>query len=246
MRMRRMMTGRRMGLEIEDQITIRRPVEQVYSFLRDLENLPRVMRHLESVTSLGDGRHHWVATTSGRRPITLEWDTAILNERPNELITWRSFSGSDVDNAGNVRFHELPSGQGTEVQVSLHYLPVGGMMGMAWGRLFGAALKQEVHEDLQRFKLALERGEPIAIQWRAGREPRAVRTTPSQAEGDRTTIEEDLCEKGLATEQECWDAARRERAERQPIPVELPSQAEGDRATIEDDLRRRGLGRRRR
>jgi len=247
MRMRRMMTGRRMGLEVEETVTIRRPVDQVYDFWRDLENWPRVMRHLESVTSLGNGRHHWVATTPGRTPITLEWDTAILNERPNELITWRSFSGSDIDHAGNVRFRELPGGRVTEVKLNLHYVPVGGMMGMAWGRLFGAAMKQEIHEDLQRFKQATEKGEPLAMGRRSAGERLAMRMmTPSQAEGDRQTIDEDLCEKGLSPQDVCWDVASRERAEREPTPVELPSQAEGDRDTVEDNLRRRGFTRIRR
>lgn len=247
MRMRRMVTGRRMGLDIEERITIRKPVEQVYGFWRDLENLPRIMRHLESVTSLGDGRHHWVATTPGRIPLTLEWDTAILNERPNELITWRSFSGSDVDNAGNVRFRELPDGQGTEVQLNLHYLPVGGMMGMAWARLFGAVMRQEIREDLRRFKRALESGELLAMERRATSRQYSMRMmTPSQAEGDRQTIDEDLCEKGLSPQDVCWDVAAKAQVERERPSVELPSQAEGERNTVEEDLRRRGFRRIRR
>jgi uncharacterized membrane protein len=39
-------------------ITVNRPVEEVYGFWRDFQNLPRFMRHLESVTVTGDRRSH--------------------------------------------------------------------------------------------------------------------------------------------------------------------------------------------
>ena len=49
------------GIEIERSVTVNKPRDEVYAFWRDLSNLPRFMRHLESVTELGDGRSHWVA-----------------------------------------------------------------------------------------------------------------------------------------------------------------------------------------
>jgi hypothetical protein len=47
---------------------------------------------------------------------------------------------------------------------------------------------------------------------------------PSQAEGDRATVEHDLGEKP------------RDNQRREPQPSGKPSQAEGDRATVEHDL----------
>jgi len=46
-------------------VNINKPVDEVYAFWRDFENLPRFMRHLESVTCGGARRSHWVAR--GRR-----------------------------------------------------------------------------------------------------------------------------------------------------------------------------------
>ena len=49
------------GIKVEKSITVNRPAEEVYRFWRNLENLPRFMDHLESVTVLDENRSHWVA-----------------------------------------------------------------------------------------------------------------------------------------------------------------------------------------
>src|SRR3954471_731434 len=76
------------GSKLEESVTINRPVEVVYSFWRRLENLPRFMVHLESVTEGDEGVSHWVMKTSKGKQ--LEWDARIIEERPNEMISWQS------------------------------------------------------------------------------------------------------------------------------------------------------------
>ena len=71
-------------------------------FWHNFENLPRFMRHLESVTVIGERRSHWKAKAPAGK--TVEWDAETTEDRPNELIAWRSTAGADVDNAGTVRF----------------------------------------------------------------------------------------------------------------------------------------------
>ena len=46
------------------------------NFWRNFQNLPRFMRHLESVEDLGDGRSHWVA--KGPAGMAVEWDATIV------------------------------------------------------------------------------------------------------------------------------------------------------------------------
>ena len=86
------------GARVDKAITIQKPVSEVYSFWCRFENLPRFMRHLESVTVQDDLHSHWVAKTSGGKK--LEWDAEIIEERQNQMISWRSLPGADVDNAG--------------------------------------------------------------------------------------------------------------------------------------------------
>jgi len=142
------------GVRVEETITVRRPREELFRYWRDLSNLPRVMSHLKSVETRGDRHSHWVA--SGPLGINVEWDAEIITERENELIGWRSVGDSDVDTAGSVHFTQAPGGEGTEVRVLLKYDPPAGKVGDAINRLLGESPAQQIREDLQRYKQALE------------------------------------------------------------------------------------------
>ena len=75
-------------------ITINRPAFEVYAFWHDFKNLPRFMRHLESVDTAGGKLSHWVAR--GPAGSHVEWDAEVVDDRPNELIAWRSLPGAQV------------------------------------------------------------------------------------------------------------------------------------------------------
>lgn len=145
------------GIKVDESVTINRPVADVFHFWRRFENLPRIMNHLESVISSGGNRFHWVAR--GPLGTRVEWDAEIFNERPNELIAWRSLKGSDVDTAGSVHFVSLPNGRGTEVRVVFKYDPIAGKAGAWAAQLFGREPSQQVREDLRRFKALMETSE---------------------------------------------------------------------------------------
>ena len=145
------------GVTLEATVTVNKPAADVYRFWRRLENHPRFVAHLESVVSTGNKRSHWVAKAPMQMPI--EWDAEIIEERENALLSWRSLPGADVDNAGTVRFRELPNSRGTEVRLRLDYSPPGGMAGVTLARLFKALTERQLKEDLRRFKQIIEAGE---------------------------------------------------------------------------------------
>jgi uncharacterized membrane protein len=89
----------------------------------------------------------------------VEWDAEIVEDRPNELIAWRSLPGAQVPNAGSVRFISAPSGRGTEVHVELRYDPPAGKLGKAVAMLLGEEPSQQIAGDLRRFKQVTETGE---------------------------------------------------------------------------------------
>lgn len=150
---RRQLGGNR-GVHVEESVTINRPVDQVFRFWRNFENLPKFMQHLEAVAMREAGISHWVAR--GPAGTTVEWDARIINEIDNKLIGWQSLEGSDVATAGSVHFEE--TGFGTRVRVRLQYKPPGGKLGAAVARLFGEEPGAQVREDLRRFKALLETG----------------------------------------------------------------------------------------
>ena len=158
----------RRGVTVRRSIAINKPVEEVYTFWRNFENLPRFMRHLESVTCDGPRKSHWVARApAGRR---VAWDAEVIDEQPNARIAWRSLEDADVRNAGTVEFERAPGGRGTNIRVSLSYVPPGGKVGAVIAKLFGEEPGQQVHEDLRRLKQLLEAGEvpTVAGQPRGG------------------------------------------------------------------------------
>jgi uncharacterized membrane protein len=140
------------GVIVESAVTVNRPASELYAFWRTLDNLPRVMEHLRSVTVLDEGRSRWVATA----PLgtTVEWEAEIINEVPGKVIGWRSVEGSTVATAGSVNFEE--DGPGTRVRVRLQYDPPGGKLGawVAWA--FGEEPSVQVDRDLRRFKELME------------------------------------------------------------------------------------------
>jgi uncharacterized membrane protein len=140
-------------------ITVNKPVEEVYAFWRNFENLPQFMRHLESVTTTGDGRSHWIAKAPAGQ--TVEWDAETLDDRPNELISWRSVEGSEIFNAGSVRFMPAPGNRGTELRVDLAYDPPFGKLGSKVAMLFREEPGQQVQDDLRHFKQVMETGEIV-------------------------------------------------------------------------------------
>ena len=145
------------GVNVLESVTINRPIDELYRFWRNLENLPQFMRHLESVEKITDTISHWRA--KGPAGSVVEWDAEINNEVPNQVIGWRSLEGADVVSAGSVNFDTAAAGRGTRVTVHLQYSPPAGKVGAAVAKLFGRDAETEIREDLRRFKQLVEAGE---------------------------------------------------------------------------------------
>lgn len=145
------------GSKVERAITIGRPVPEVFAFWRQFENLPRFLRHLESVNQTDAKHSHWAVR--GPRDKIVHWDAEIIEERENEMLSWRSLPGADVDNAGSVWFTPASGGRGTVIKVSLKYAPPAGKVGVALAKLWGRDAAGEIEEDLYRLKSLLETGE---------------------------------------------------------------------------------------
>ncbi len=137
--------------------TINKPAAELFQFWRNVENLPRFSRHILSVTRLSDKESHWKVQGPGDRIV--EWDAIVINEHPNELIAWESKPGGEVKQAGTIRFSPAPAGQGTEVIVSLDYVPPGGKLGAAVAKLTGEEPELQLEDDLMNFKALMETGE---------------------------------------------------------------------------------------
>ncbi len=120
------------------------------------------MSNLESVQVTGDRRSHWRA--KGPAGTTVEWEAEIVDDRPNEMIAWRSLPGAEIPNAGAVLFRQAPGRRGAEVMVDLQFDAPGGRFGRTIARLFGKDPAQEIETDLRRFKQLMETGEVVVSE----------------------------------------------------------------------------------
>lgn len=162
---------------VEQAMIVNRSPQECYAYWRDLANLPRFIRMLQSIAIKDERNSHWVMQVAGGAK--LEWDSEITVDRPNERIAWHSVERSSVTHAGSVRFDPAPGGRGCIVRVLMHYRPPMGRAGVGLAKLLGRDPNTEAREDLRRFKALIETGEiPTTRGQPSGRRSWLGRRTP--------------------------------------------------------------------
>ncbi len=142
------------GTRVDASVVVNVPRVEAYRFWRNLENLPKFMRMIRSVTEIDNQRSHWVARGLGGARV--EWTAEIINEVENELLGWRSIGG-DIGIAGSVQFADAQGGA-TRIQLETQYDPPGGKLTALLGKLVGADPALQLNRDLLRFKQLMETG----------------------------------------------------------------------------------------
>ena len=136
--------------------------EEAYQFWSRFENLPLFMRHLQSVTLLGDNRSRWIAIGPlGKR---ISWDAEIAFDRKDDVIAWRSLPESEIYVDGIVKFRNAPANRGTIITVVVVYQPPAGSIGSALARLLGKDPSFMMRQDLRRMKALIETGEIPTVE----------------------------------------------------------------------------------
>ncbi|HEY7929893.1 MAG TPA: SRPBCC family protein [Steroidobacteraceae bacterium] len=164
-------------VEISLSVAIDRPAEELYRFWRNLTNLPRFMSSVREVRPL-DGlapeqarRWHWV----GLAPVgSLEWESEITEDRPGQLIAWRSSAGTLLAFEGTVHFAAAPNAEGTLVRLRMRYAGAGGATTAAVARMLRQLPRQQMKAELRRFKQLIETGEIATIDG----QPSGARSPP--------------------------------------------------------------------
>lgn len=158
------------GIKVSRSVTIRKTADELYAFWRRIDTLAQVIKHPVTITVSSPLESHWsVSAPPGERRV--EWDALVINDEPGRLIAWRSREGSEVPNAGTVRFDPAPGDEGTEVTVTLDYDPPAGKAGIMLAKLSGEEAGQQVSEALRRLKALMEAGEIPTIDGQPVGEP---------------------------------------------------------------------------
>ncbi|MBZ4042119.1 SRPBCC family protein [Flavobacterium hibisci] len=144
------------NVNIRINSTINKPISEVYAFWRDFENLPKFMNHLDSVKPLSYTTSKW--TAKGPAGIgKISWIAEIVKDEKERLISWNSLPDSSIKNAGKVVFR--PSGEGTEIIVTISYHAPLGIAGEGAAKLLNPYFEKIVKDDLLNFKTYLESNE---------------------------------------------------------------------------------------
>src|SRR5699024_3071541 len=115
------------GVRLQKSLTIHKSAEELYSLWRPFEQAPRFMSHVNAVELLDAKRSRWHVKGPNDVPIT--YLAELVDDIPNELISWRSVEEADIANVGSVVFRPAPGRRGTLVTVSITYDPPGGALG---------------------------------------------------------------------------------------------------------------------
>jgi uncharacterized membrane protein len=89
------------------------------------------------------------------------WEVEIVEDRPNELISWHTIGVSDLTGQGVVEFRPAPGGRGTEVRANISYEPPGGALGVKIARIFRDVPGVTIENQLNVFKQIMETGEEV-------------------------------------------------------------------------------------
>jgi uncharacterized membrane protein len=142
---------------VTESITVDCPISTVYNQWTQFEEFPRFMEGVESVRQLDDTHLHWVAEVSGKQR---EWDAEIVEQRPEQVIAWRSLDGHY--NSGRVLFERIDEAT-TKVTVEMEHEAEG--MVETLGAAIGSDSRQ-VKKDLERFKELVETRGAETGAWR--------------------------------------------------------------------------------
>ena|SRR3984893_2602052 len=142
------------SVNIRASMQVNKPRQEVYQFWRQLENLPRFMKHLLTVQQIDSKRSHWEAVLPGHLA-TIKWDAEIVKEEEDRLIGWQSVANATIENAGKVEFRDAGNGA-TELDVVISYRPPAGDLGSVIGKLLNPIFKKVVLDDVKNFKYYIE------------------------------------------------------------------------------------------
>ncbi|UBF24867.1 SRPBCC family protein [Kovacikia minuta CCNUW1] len=135
-------------LEHTVQIEIDAPIELVWGLWSDLEQMPKWMKWIDSVTVLEDNPElsRWKLASGG---FEFTWLSRILKVVDKQIIQWESVDG--LPNRGAIRFYDRGD-DGSIVKMTVSYA-IPGLIGQIMDNLFlGRVVESTLLADLERFR----------------------------------------------------------------------------------------------
>lgn len=134
-------------LEHTVQVEVDVPINQVWQFWADLEQLPNWMNWITSVKILKDQPElsRWTLSTGG---LQFSWKSRITKQIPNQIIQWESIDG--LPNRGAIRFYDRD--QSTIVKMTISYAVPEILARVMNTPFVGRFVESTIQADLDRFR----------------------------------------------------------------------------------------------
>lgn len=146
-------------VRMESEVSVAAPPDQMFRLWRNVENLPALVSHVDSVERQGGRRSRWTVRGAGAPP--LAWDVEADDEVENERLGWHSIPGAPVDSAASISFVPADEGASTRVRVEVSYTAAHDESSLDVERALGPRRLQGLADDLARMKRRIEAGETI-------------------------------------------------------------------------------------
>ncbi|WP_405650499.1 SRPBCC family protein [Streptomyces sp. NBC_00019] len=143
---------------VKESVDVEVPVHTAYNQWTQFEKFPQFMEGVEEVRQLDDKHNHWTTKIGGVRR---EFDTEIVDQLPDDRITWRVVEG-DIRQRGTVRFQELDPTH-TRVELTMDVEPSG--VAEKGADMLGV-LDRRIKGDMRRFKDYIEHRGGESGAWR--------------------------------------------------------------------------------
>ncbi len=134
-------------LEHSVQVEVNVPIDLVWDLWSDLEQMPRWMKWIDSVTILAEDPDlsRWKLASSG---FQFSWLSRIVKLETHQIIQWESVDG--LPNRGAVRFYDRH--ENSIVRLTVAYA-IPGILGKIMDNLFlGQIVESTIQADLERFR----------------------------------------------------------------------------------------------
>ncbi|MEU9052565.1 SRPBCC family protein [Streptomyces sp. NPDC048384] len=143
---------------VKETVEVEVPVGTAYNQWTQFQEFPNFMEGVEEVRQLDDSHNHWTTKIGGVRR---EFDTEIVDQLPDERITWRTVSG-DTQQKGTVRFQRVDDTH-TRVELVMDVEPSGAAEKAAD---MTGTINRRIKGDMRRFKEYIEHRGIESGSWR--------------------------------------------------------------------------------
>ena len=154
---------------IIEEIEVDVPTTVAYDQWTQFESFPLFMEGIERVIQLDDTTLEWTASIAGK---VKHWRAEIVEQRPDDMIAWRSIEGAQND--GQVMFEPIgPNRTGITLQLDVEPEGLVEKAGDALG-----IVERRVRGDLERFRDYIENRGQATGAWRGSVDDGRVEAGP--------------------------------------------------------------------